>query len=193
VALVILSLFLNVASAVSLSLGILTPELIRRGGQRLAKYIFSKPAGTFFSAAHSKIFPTDPAEDWRALSNRDWQALLNRCLIELVVELLTIMIASFMTFLLLLSVSIWGLVNAAISARSHRIELGLSIIGLLLCASGVCDFLQLFLHEGHNTSLHNHIGIHIESDTATKKLARRALHYASRPLVYGVPTSLAIT
>jgi hypothetical protein len=131
--LIVLSLFGGLTSAVSLSLGVLTPEVVRNLGQALGKYVFSKPSSTILKAAYAKVVDPDAGEHLRG-----W---LNQCIVEFAVEVLTAVISFFLSLLLLLSLSVWGFVDAA-RPGSHRIQWGLSVIGILVCISGVCDAVQ---------------------------------------------------
>lgn len=111
--LTILSLFSGLASAVSFSLGVLTPEMVRKLGQSLGNYTFSKPSSAIFEAAYTKVIhPT---------AEKSLQGWLNTCFTQLAVEILTVVIAVFLSLILLLSLSIWGLVDAA-KTGSHRIQ-----------------------------------------------------------------------
>jgi hypothetical protein len=135
----VVSLFLALGSVAVGSLGVLTPDAVHNLGHRLANYTLSKPDSFVLKAAYYKAEKPE-------YPNKDPKQWLNRCLIDFVVSLITMAIATFMTFMtffLLLGLSLWGLVRAWTQPGPHPFEWGLSVVGLLICISAACSFMSL--------------------------------------------------
>lgn len=144
--LVCTSLLMQVASAILLSLGVLTPELVRRVGTRLAGRLLTKPNSPLLERAHahiigSKILVQDKSTGFKESVAGLLSHVIERCSIELKVFLLTYVLAAILSLLLLFSLSLWGLLAATLRAHVHPLLLVLSIAGLLISGSGVCAFL----------------------------------------------------
>jgi hypothetical protein len=130
----IAALFMGFVSAVLLSLGVLTPEIVRNLGQALANRILTKPKNSFLEAAYYKVVPFDKEKE----DLKDW---LNRCVIDLTVSLLTVVIATLITFFFVFGLSLWALISGLKHPSSNRLQIALSLIGFFICICGVVSFL----------------------------------------------------
>jgi len=144
--LVCTSLLMQLASAILLSLGVLTPEIVRTVGTRLAGFVLTKPNSLLLKRAHARIIGSKiPAQDKSTGFKESLAGLLSHfieeCSIELSVRLLTYFLAAMLSLLLLFSLSLWGLLAATLRADVHPLLLVLSIVGLLISTSGVCAIL----------------------------------------------------
>jgi hypothetical protein len=138
--LAIAGLILDVVSGVLLSLGVLTPELVRKIGIRVASNIFWKPESAVLRAAHFGVFQPKPDRIFEAV---------DKCLVELAVSLITSVIASALAIILLFGLSLRMLVMTASQAVADPLSLGISIAGLLVCAGGLCTFLTVEPSRAH--------------------------------------------
>jgi hypothetical protein len=139
----IISLFAGSASIILLSLGVLTPEMVRNLGNRLAVHISSKPKNVVFRKAYGHVIgPKNSTHIASHSFSEFFGSLLDTCVVELTVGLLTWVIAAVLSFLLLFGLSVWGLIEAANKAGAYPVLWGLSIAGILLCLSGACSITE---------------------------------------------------
>lgn len=131
----IASLFLGLVSFAVGSLGVLTPEIVRNLGLRLANHITSRPKDSlFFQAAYNKTVNPEIEEG-------DIKQWFSRCVIEFVVSMLTAVIGMVLTFVLLIGLSLWGLVYAWTAPGPHPLIWGLSVVGILISISSAASWM----------------------------------------------------
>lgn len=137
------SLLMQLASAILLSLGVLTPEVVRTVGARVAGHILTRPDSLLLKLAHARIIGSKvPAQDKSTGSKELLAGLLShvveRCSIAFKVFALTYVLAVMLSLLLVFGFSLWGLLAVALAAHARTLLLAFSIAGLLISGSGIC-------------------------------------------------------
>jgi hypothetical protein len=137
------SLLMQLASAILLSLGVLTPEIVRSVGVRVVGYILAKPNSPLLKLAHARIIGSGvPAQDKSTGLKELLAGLLSdvveRCSIAFKVYALTYVLAEILSLLLVFGLSLWGLLVAALATHARPLLLVLSIAGLLVSCGGIC-------------------------------------------------------
>jgi hypothetical protein len=138
-------MFLNFAAMVSSvlaiyfgSLATLSPETVQKLGEKLQEYLKSKPSGFFSGFAHTVATKTE--SDYAGVPG--FFKAMGVCATAAAVAILSVILAKFMTALVVLGVSIWGLKIAVSHPDLHPILLSylwiFSMIGLFYGMGGLC-------------------------------------------------------
>ena len=137
------SLLMQLASAILLSLGILTPELVRAAGNRVAGYILTPPRGLLLKRAHARIIGMDTSVSEKPTGFKEGlvgllMRAVERCSVEFMAFVVTFVLATILTLSSVFCLSVWGLVSAILNSPPRALLLTFSISGLIISASGAC-------------------------------------------------------